>query len=41
LTLLWDRTGRKFGRGRGLLVLAGGRQIAGAGSLKRVTAPLP
>jgi hypothetical protein len=41
LTLIWDRTGRKFGRGRGLLVLAGGRQIAAAGSLKRVTARLP
>ena len=40
LTVAWDRTGRRFGRGSGLRVLADGREIARAGSLRRVTGRL-
>jgi hypothetical protein len=41
LTIVWDRTGRKFGKGKGLRVFAGGRQIAHAPELKRVIGRLP
>ena len=41
LTILWDRDGTHFGRGRGLLVLADGRKLVGADSLMTVTAKLP
>lgn len=41
LTILWDRTGEKFGKGRGLRVFANGRQIAQAPVLRRVTGRLP
>jgi hypothetical protein len=37
LTVLWDKTGTRYGRGRGLRVLADGIEIASAGSLRRVT----
>ncbi len=40
LTILWDRTGRKFGKGRGLAVFSDGREIARASSLRRVTGRL-
>jgi len=40
LTILWDRTGTKFGKGKGLRVLAGGREIAHAAELGRVTGKL-
>lgn len=41
LTILWDKTGRKYGRGEGLRVLADGREIARAAALQRVTGKLP
>jgi len=41
LTVLWDRTGRRFGRGRGLRLYADGRQIAQAPELRGLTARLP
>lgn len=41
LTILWDRTGERFGKGAGLRVFADGRQIASARELTRVTAALP
>ena len=28
LTIIWDKTGEKFGRGKGLTVLADGKKIA-------------
>ena len=28
LTIMWDKTGRKFGKGKGLAVFAGGKEIA-------------
>ena len=40
LTVLWDRTGRKFGRGQGFRVLCDGRQIIRAAGLRRVTGRL-
>ena len=36
LTILWDRTGQKYGRGAGLTVLADGRRVAHAAELKKV-----
>jgi hypothetical protein len=41
LTILWDRTGQKFGKGKGLRVLADGREIARAAGLRRVSGKLP
>ena len=40
LTVLWDRTGRKFGRGKGLRVFCDGREIARAAGLQRLTGRL-
>jgi hypothetical protein len=40
LTILWDRTGAKFRRGKGLRVLADGREIAHSPVLRRVTGGL-
>lgn len=41
LTIIWDRTGEHFHRGRGLMVWAGGKQIATADRLERVSGRLP
>jgi hypothetical protein len=41
LTVLWDKTGQKYGKGQGLRVLADGKEIAHADQLKKVTAKLP
>jgi len=38
LTILWDRTGQKYGKGKGLHVFADGRKIAQSDELTRVTA---
>ena len=40
LTVLWDKTGTKYGKGKGLRVLADGRQIARSDSLGRATGRL-
>jgi hypothetical protein len=40
LTILWDRTGNRYGQGRGLIVLADGRKIAESSELKRIVARL-
>jgi len=40
LTILWDQTGGKFGKGQGLRVLAGGSEIAHGAELGRVTGKL-
>ncbi|UCC96930.1 MAG: hypothetical protein JSW66_13930 [Phycisphaerales bacterium] len=37
LTILWDRSGVKYGQGQGLRVFADGRKIAGSSELARVT----
>lgn len=41
ITVLWDRTGKRFGRGPGLRVYADGREIGRRASLGRLTANLP
>ena len=41
LTILWDRTGQKYGKGAGLRVFADGQPIAGSATLRRVTGRLP
>lgn len=40
LTILWDKTGAHFGKGSGLRVLAGDREIAHSANLRRFTARL-
>jgi hypothetical protein len=40
LTILWDRSGKKFGRGKGLRVFAGGRPISQSATLTRTTGRL-
>ena len=41
LTILWDKTGEKYAKGKGLHVFADGHEIANSETLGRVTAPLP
>ncbi len=41
LTILYDRTGQRYKRGRGLRVLADGKEIAASECLTRVTGKLP
>ena len=41
VTILFDKTGERYGRGKGLRVLVDGRSIAGRDSLQRVTETLP
>lgn len=40
IEVLWDRTGQKYGRGKGLHVYADGREIAHSDKIERVTAKL-
>ncbi len=40
LTIIWDHDGTRYGRGRGLIVLADGRELARADSLRPLTAKL-
>jgi len=41
LTILWDKTGEHYHKGKGLRVLADGMEIAASDSLARVTGALP
>jgi hypothetical protein len=41
ITILYDKTGHRYGQGKGLQVLADGRCVAGSQSLQRVTGRLP
>ncbi|MCW5977431.1 MAG: hypothetical protein KIT09_05110 [Bryobacteraceae bacterium] len=41
LTILWDKTGKKYGRGAGLRVLADGTEIAHSDELGRISGRLP
>jgi hypothetical protein len=41
LTIFWDKTGKHYGQGAGLHVLADGREIAHGKTLERLTGPLP
>jgi hypothetical protein len=40
LSIVWDRTGRRYGRGRGLSLWADGREVARSDSLGRLVAEL-
>jgi len=40
LTIIWDKTGQKFGQGVGLIILADGKEIARSPNLSRVVASL-
>jgi hypothetical protein len=41
LTILYDHSGKKYGRGAGLRILADGAEIGSSPGLQRITAPLP
>jgi len=41
ISVLWDKTGGKYNRGKGLRVYANGEEIAGSSALCRVTGQLP
>ena len=41
LTILFDRTGKRYGKGKGLRVLCDSREIAAASKLQRLTGHLP
>lgn len=41
LTILFDKTGARYGKGRGLRVFADGQEVARSGTLERVTGKLP
>jgi Mannosylglycerate hydrolase MGH1-like glycoside hydrolase domain/Glycosyl hydrolase family 65, C-terminal domain len=41
LTILWDQDGTRYHRGKGLAVLADGKEIAHAGKLEKLTGKLP
>jgi len=41
LTIVWDKTGKKYGKGQGLRLLADGREIAKSDAIGRVTGKLP
>ena len=40
LTILWDRTGKKYNKGKGFYILADGREIGHAGDLSHLTVKL-
>jgi len=41
LTILFDRTGQHYGKGKGLRVFAGGKEIAAGEKIARITGKLP
>ena len=41
VAIAWDRTGRRYGRGKGLSVFVDGRRLASAPNVQRLTAALP
>ncbi|WP_460764880.1 MGH1-like glycoside hydrolase domain-containing protein [Niabella terrae] len=41
LTIIWDRTGKKYGRGKGLSVWSEGKRLAHSRKLKKINGQLP
>ncbi len=41
LTILYDKTGKRYGKGSGLRILADGREIGAAKALGRLQVQLP
>jgi len=40
LTIIWDKTGKKYGKGAGLKVFSDGKEIASSKTLSKVTGQL-
>ena len=40
ITILYDKTGKRYGKGKGLRIFADGREIAAADGLQRLTGSL-
>ena len=40
LTIIWDKTGKEYGKGKGLTLLINGQQAAHKAQLEKITAPL-
>jgi hypothetical protein len=40
ITIIWDRTGRKYKKGKGLLIISNGKQIASSTTLKKLSASI-
>jgi hypothetical protein len=40
VTIIWDRTGQKYRRGKGLLIIANGKRIASSPTLRKLSAPI-
>ena len=40
LTILWDKTGKRYGRGKGLRLLVAGKEVARSNNLSRITVRL-
>ena len=40
VAIAWDRSGRRYGKGKGLLLFVDGRKVASADAIERVTVPL-
>jgi len=41
LTIIWDKDGTRYGRGKGLALLADGKEIGRVAELSKLAAPLP
>ena len=41
VSIVWDRTGQRYGQGRGLSLIVDGRKLAASEKLERLTAKLP
>jgi hypothetical protein len=40
ITIIWDKTGKKYKKGKGLMIFANGKKIANSATLKKLVAPL-
>lgn len=40
ITIIWDKTGKKYKKGKGLIIFANGKKIASSSTLKKIVAPL-
>ncbi|MBA4257763.1 MAG: hypothetical protein C0446_01270 [Chitinophaga sp.] len=40
ITIIWDKTGKKYKKGKGLIIYANGKKIATSSTLKKLVAPL-
>jgi len=40
VTIIWDKTGEKYGKGKGLTLLVDGKKVAHSSTISRLTADL-